>query len=246
MGMWAGYRGVWGWACHTGEMSEAEQVDRGALLALMQASQAVADGEDAIGVCRLLAERAAAVLAAEGASVLLLDAAGKQLRFEVVTGPGEGIVEGMAFDAAEGIAGQVTRTGRAVRIDDVGQNGNFFPDVDQRTKARTRSLMAAPLSQRGRVIGVVEVINPTDQPRFTDRDLELFRVFANLTAAAAANTCRKLTPSVRRGSANSSICWAKRSRCRASAAAARVRCTKPSSLAPPPEASNDDSWPSGS
>ncbi|MEM6332256.1 MAG: sigma-54-dependent Fis family transcriptional regulator [Planctomycetota bacterium] len=168
-------------------MSESEQVDRGALLALMQASQAVADGEDAIGVCRLLAERAAAVLAAEGASVLLLDPSGKRLRFEVVTGPGEGIVEGMAFDAAEGIAGQVTRTGRAVRVDDVGQNRNFFPDVDQRTKTRTRSLMAAPLSHRGRVIGVVEVINPTDQPRFTDRDLELFRVFANLTAAAAAN-----------------------------------------------------------
>ncbi|MEM1210314.1 MAG: sigma 54-interacting transcriptional regulator [Planctomycetota bacterium] len=162
-------------------------IDRPALLALMRASQAVADGQDAMAVCRLLAEQAATVLRAEGASVLLLDRSAQRLRFEVATGPAQGTLEGMEFAASEGIAGQVVRTGRAVRVDDVSSNRNFFPDVDERTKLKTRSLMAAPLVHRDEAFGVVEVINPIDQPRFTDRDLELFRVFASLTAAAAAN-----------------------------------------------------------
>jgi len=168
-------------------MTDSPTIDRPALLALMRASQAVADGEDAMSVCRLLAEQAAAVLDAEGASLLLLDKSGQRLRFEVATGPAKGTVEGMEFEVSEGIAGQVVRTGRAVRVDDAASNRNFFPDVDERTKIRTRSLMAAPLTHRDEVFGVIEVINPTDRPRFNDRDLELFRVFANLTAAAAAN-----------------------------------------------------------
>ncbi|MEM0913288.1 MAG: sigma 54-interacting transcriptional regulator [Planctomycetota bacterium] len=179
----------------TAATAEAPTIDRPALLALMRASQAVADGQDAMAVCRLLAEQAATVLQAEGASVLLLDRAKQRLRFEVATGPAAGTVEGMEFAATEGIAGQVVRTGRPVRIDDASTNRNFFPDVDQRTKIKTRSLMAAPLVHREEVFGVVEVINPTDHQRFTDRDLELFRVFASLTAAAAANaqTIERLT-----------------------------------------------------
>jgi Nif-specific regulatory protein len=168
-------------------MQDASQIDRPALVALLRASQAVADGRDAMSVCRLLAEQAAAVLEAEGASLLLLDRGQERLRFEVVTGPGRGAAEGMSFPVTEGIAGQVVRTGRAVRVDDASSNRNFFPDVDERTKIQTRSLMAAPLTHRGEVAGVIEVINPLGRAHFTDRDLELLRVFANLTAAAAAN-----------------------------------------------------------
>jgi two-component system NtrC family response regulator len=52
---------------------------------------------------------------------------------------------------------------------------------------RTESLVAAPLTHRDQVMGVVEVINPKNRQRFTNRDVELATVFANLASVAATH-----------------------------------------------------------
>ncbi len=161
--------------------------DRKTLLALVEASRAVNAGLKLDEVFDLLARSAANVLDAQGAGVLMLSDAGDELVFLAATGPGSQGLVGTRIDAGQGIAGQVVKTRRAVRIDDTALNRNFFPDIDRKTRTRTRSLLAAPLIHGEKTLGVVEVINPNDKKQFTDRDLELLKLFANLTASAARN-----------------------------------------------------------
>jgi len=170
-------------------------LDRKTLLALVQASHAVNRGLALAEVFELLVRSAANVLNAQGASVLMLSDAGDELVFRAAVGPGSRGLIGTRIGADQGIAGQVLKTGRAARIDDTSLNRNFLPDIDRKTRTRTRGLLAAPLVFGGEAIGVVEVINATEKKQFTDRDLELLKLFANLTASAArsAQTIDRLT-----------------------------------------------------
>jgi len=173
----------------------APAFDRKTLLALVEASHAVNRGLELAEVFELLVRSAAGVLHAQGASVLMLSDAGDELVFQAALGPGSRGLVGTRIGADQGIAGQVLKTGRAARIDDTSLNRNFLPDIDRKTRTRTRGLLAAPLVHGGQAVGVVEVVNPTEKKRFTDRDLELLKLFANLTASAArsAQTIDRLT-----------------------------------------------------
>ncbi len=156
-------------------------------MALVDASRAINSELSSEDVFKRVAEWAANVLDAEGASVLLFDAARRQLVFQTAVGPSGDLLVGVRFDADLGIAGQAVKTGRAMRVNDVRKNRHFFPGIDARTHMRTQSLLAAPLIHKDQTLGVVEVINPRGRDRFTQRDLELVRVFANLAAVAASH-----------------------------------------------------------
>jgi len=163
------------------------QLDRKTLQALVDASHAINSELSSDDVLNRIAEWAATVMNAEGASVLLFDADRRQLVFRAASGPSSDALIGVRFDASLGIAGQVVKTGRAVRVDDVRRNRHFFPGIDAKTHIRTQGMIAAPLIHKDTVMGVVEVINPNDREQFTPRDLELLQVFANLAAVAAAH-----------------------------------------------------------
>ncbi len=163
-------------------------VDRQTLLALVEASQALIREPHLDHVLQCVVEQAAAVLHAEGASVLLLDQTREELVFRTATGPkGEQLV-GDRFDSKLGIAGQAIRTGRPVRVDDVRQNRNFFEGVDAKTHMQTRAIIAAPLTCLDVTLGVIEVINPRERSTFTDGDINLLQLFTNLAAAALRNS----------------------------------------------------------
>ncbi|MHC4414660.1 MAG: sigma 54-interacting transcriptional regulator [Planctomycetota bacterium] len=163
-------------------------MDHEALLALIDASRAINEEPRPAGVCKRLAERAAAVLDAEASSVLLHDADRDELVFHTVIGPkSSAAIQSQRFSADLGIAGRVVKTRRAMRVDDVSKNKYFYPGIDELTKRKTRNLLAAPLIYRKEVLGVVEVINRRGGKPFGQEDLELLEVFANLVTGAARN-----------------------------------------------------------
>ncbi len=165
----------------------SEQLDRTTLMALVEASQAINSELASRDVFHRCVEQATRVLKAEGASVILYDADRQQLIFQAATGPGADTLVGVKFDAELGIAGQVIKTGRAMRVNNVRDNRHFFSGIDAKTQMRTDSLMAAPLVHHNQTLGVIEVINPQQRRQFSNRDMELLQVFANLAAAAASH-----------------------------------------------------------
>lgn len=171
----------------TAQQPNPVDLDRPALLALLEASRIVNERSDLTGMLEHVTRAAAKVMRARAASLLTLDPRRNELVFQTACGPAREKLRGARMPADRGIAGQAVRTGRAVRVDDVRTNRNFFDEIDLQTDTHTSGLLAAPLIHHGETLGVVEVLNPFDRPHFADDDLKLLQVFANLAATAMQN-----------------------------------------------------------
>jgi Nif-specific regulatory protein len=157
------------------------------LRALAEASAAINSTLELDTVLDQIARSAAVVMQAEAASVLTLDRRRNQLVFAAAVGSQGRRLIGREFDAGLGIAGHILKTGQAQRVDDVARDPDFFPGIDAQTSFQTRGLLAAPMVYKSEIIGVVEVLNREDGGDFSDADLELLRIFANLAATGARN-----------------------------------------------------------
>jgi Nif-specific regulatory protein len=88
----------------------------------------------------------------------------------------------------QGIAGTVAATGEAVILPRVEEDKRFFREIDRLTGYRTRSVLAAPLTDRkGRVIGVAQVLNGR-RGGFSADDLAELKRLCGEAALAIENT----------------------------------------------------------
>src|SRR5438309_8686902 len=87
----------------------------------------------------------------------------------------------------EGIAGWVVQHGKPLLVNDVEQDPRFTSKVDKLTGFRTKAVLAVPLQEHGRTIGVLEVLNPRKDRKFSQEDLELLSAFAAHASVAIRN-----------------------------------------------------------
>jgi Nif-specific regulatory protein len=160
------------------------------MAALIEASTAINSSLDLQKTLHAIARSAASVMNADASSVLLLNRRQNKLVFAASVGGGGDNLLGEEFDADLGIAGQVTSTGKPVLVSDVRSHQGWFKGIDERSKFDTRSMVAAPLIHQDEIIGVVEVLNPIDRETFSEEDLDLIQIFANLAASGAVNAQR--------------------------------------------------------
>lgn len=99
----------------------------------------------------------------------------------------EGEGQEIRLKVGEGIAGTVAQTRQATFINDAYSDERFNRSVDQRTGFRTRSVAAAPLTDRaGDLLGVLQVLNKKSG-HFTQDDLGLLETIAVQTSYAVEN-----------------------------------------------------------
>ncbi len=165
-----------------------EQAQRGAveLLALHKASQAIASTLDLDEVLTLALGEARAMLSAEAASILLLDAAGEDLIFAAASGPGADALVGMCMPATAGVAGRVLQERRPALVEDVRREPRYYNRIAALVNMEVRSLLAAPLEHKGNVLGVIEAINKAGRP-FDSHDQGLLSTLAGSIAVAIEN-----------------------------------------------------------
>jgi signal transduction histidine kinase len=70
-------------------------------------------------------------------------------------------------------------------VPDVRQDPRFFSEIDTQTGFRTRSLAAVPLWVRGKIIGVLEVVNKRQEGCLADFDAEDLSLVETLAVSAA-------------------------------------------------------------
>jgi Nif-specific regulatory protein len=104
------------------------------------------------------ADRLAEALAAERATLWLVDAASGDLVTRVAVLPE---VPSLRQPVSRGLAGYVARTGEVLRVDDVAADPRFDPTADRTTGYTTRSALVAPIREHARapVRGVVQLLN---------------------------------------------------------------------------------------
>ena len=84
---------------------------------------------------------------------------GENIIFRAAAGNNAGNILGGTIELGKGITGTVTRDGRGVVVPDVSVEKNFS-EADRPGGIETRALLVAPIQAQGRVIGVLEAINP--------------------------------------------------------------------------------------
>lgn len=79
--------------------------------------------------------------------------------FRAAAGKNEDIIRGKAIPLGMGVTGTVTREGHGVVVPDVRQEKNFG-EADGLEGVEMRAVVIAPIQTQGRVIGILEAINP--------------------------------------------------------------------------------------
>ena len=125
-----------------------------------------------------MAQATAGLLAADRATIFVIDRERNELWSRVALGAGE-----IRFPVGVGIAGTVARTGEVINIADAYDDARFNPEPDRLSGYHTKSLLTFPMKGNdGRVIGVFQVVNKHGGGPFTHVDED---TLASLGASAA-------------------------------------------------------------
>jgi len=125
---------------------------------------------------------ARAIFGAKASSIFLLDTATDELVFEAVSGEGEGDLVGMRIPSSTGIAGWVLVTGQPIVIDDLQRDPRFARQAAERTGYVPKGLMAVPLVNGETTLGVLQVLDRSQDRAFSLGEIDLLILFANQAA----------------------------------------------------------------
>lgn len=138
-------------------------------------------------VLELIMQKVSEVLRPGNWSLLLLDESSRELHFEVAVGEGSERLKPLRLPLGEAIAGWVVREGQPVLLEQARADPRFSPRFDEVVGRRTGSVLAVPLRSKGRVLGVMELLNPEGQRAFDPEDLRTLSALADYAAIAIEN-----------------------------------------------------------
>ena len=127
------------------------------LLALVNIGQAVAAEKDIDKLMQTIAEEARNAVQADRCTVFLYDKETDELWSKVALGLGS---QELRFNASQGIAGTVFRTGEIINIKDAYSDDRFNKEVDAKTGYRTETILCMPIRNiEQEIIGVFQILN---------------------------------------------------------------------------------------
>ena len=169
------------------------QTQSEALRQLLEVGRLLSSKLDLGDLLRTVLEAASKVVDAETASLLLVDEKTQALYFALALHMGEGAHK-VRLKLGQGIAGSVAQSLKPEIINEAKKDPRWSPAMDKQSGFVTRSILAVPLTIKGRLIGVVEAINKR-AGEFSEDDLRSFEAFASQAAVAIDNA--RLFASVR-------------------------------------------------
>jgi GAF domain-containing protein len=130
-----------------------------------------------------IVDNARTIFAARAASIMFYEAETHELVFAAVSGEGQGRIVGERLPAGTGIAGWVLTSAESMIVEDVTRDPRFARAVAERTGYVPKTLMAAPLIHGEETIGVLNVLDRSQQ-RFSVAEMDLLAKFAAHAAIA--------------------------------------------------------------
>ncbi len=115
------------------------------------------------------------VVKCEAGSILEVDQEDQRLFFRAVAGRSSDRVAQFVIPMGQGIAGRVAATKEPLIVSNIEECAEHMKSVQDAVGFETKNLVAFPILIRGRVFGVVELLNRLDQDSFSPDDIELIR-----------------------------------------------------------------------
>jgi sigma-B regulation protein RsbU (phosphoserine phosphatase) len=136
----------------------------------------------------IIMEMIKGIMDVEASSLLLYDDINMELVFKVALGEaGQELKEKYRVKLGQGIAGSVALERKSCLVNDVYSDSRFDPTYDRSVGFTTRAILCAPLLFKGKLLGVIQAINPVKKEEFDDDDMNLFLIFSNQAALAVQN-----------------------------------------------------------
>jgi Nif-specific regulatory protein len=157
------------------------------LASLLELSHLLTSSVDLEHLLYLILVTATRLMCTDTCSLLLVDPVTHELIFKVPVGPASKQLQEIRLKPGQGIAGWVVKERRPVLVNDVTHDARFDHKIDAVTGFQTRSILAVPLQDRDRVLGVIEVLNTTKETQFEQVDLDLLSAFAAHASVALRN-----------------------------------------------------------
>ncbi len=128
------------------------------------------------------------VINVEAGSLLLLE--GDELVFKESFNSNQNFnldeLKNLKLKLGRGVAGYAATRGEPILIRDVRTSQYFYPFVDEKTGFTTKSVLCVPLISKGRVLGVIEVLNKL-KDEFNEGDLQLLQSIGTSVSIALEN-----------------------------------------------------------
>lgn len=150
------------------------------------AAGVLASEDEFARLLRSIVEVARAIFGAKASSIFLLDEQTDELVFAAVAGDHDQFLVGRRMPASQGIAGWVAGSRTPLVLEDVRSDPRFARDVAEDTGYVPSGMMAAPLLEEERVLGVLQVLDRPQRSRFSLQEMELLGLFASQAAIALA------------------------------------------------------------
>src|SRR4051794_12252761 len=148
------------------------------------ASGLLGSEEEFARLLRSVVEVARAIFGAKASSIFLLDEDADELVFAAVAGDEEQFLVGRRLSSSTGIVGWVASSRTPLMLEDVQSDPRFARDVAEDTGYVPSGLMAVPLLEDERVLGVLQVLDRPQRSRFSLQEIELLGLFASQAAIA--------------------------------------------------------------
>lgn len=154
---------------------------------IIEISQQLNSTLDHIALLRRIISAAIELTESETSSILLIDPATGELRFEFAPNITSDQADEIIVPLEGSIAGWVVTHGEPRVIQDVTKEPAFFKNVDEALEFRTRNILAVPMRTHNKVIGVLEAVNKHDGQPYDSEDIKTLVTLAGQAAIAIEN-----------------------------------------------------------
>lgn len=138
---------------------------------------------DTSEVYRLVVQRLNTYFNVEAGSLLLVDESTGDLRFVMTIEGGEAKLAGVKVPMGAGVVGAVAKSRQWEIVHDAPSDPRFYRKISEDIGFVTKSILCVPMIAKGRVIGVIELLNKLDGQFLPDEAERLMRMAAFIGVA---------------------------------------------------------------
>lgn len=124
------------------------------------------------------------VVKSEAGAIFELDHQNKVLFFRAAAGQSSDSVSKFVVPVGQGIVGYVAESRQPLLVGNVAENKIHLKSIGKAVGFEARNLVAVPLMIRGRVYGVLELLNRVGEENYTNADMELLSYLCEAASKA--------------------------------------------------------------
>ncbi|MFL5294631.1 MAG: diguanylate cyclase [Myxococcales bacterium] len=157
------------------------------LAVLNEIGKALTSSLDVGEVMHVILAKVSELLRPRNWSLLLRDPQTGELYFKTAVGAGSEMLLHLRVRKGEGIAGWVAENNKPLLVPDVHADPRFAARFDKTSRFQTKAILCVPLAFKGRVLGVIELVNGEGDSPFDQEALRILSTVAEFSAIAIEN-----------------------------------------------------------